>query len=87
MTLAKDALAEGEHLGVSDYHIELGEPHHIDVTDTAAYVVVPVTLGFNVRGAPVLQTGAVFTVALHKVDAEWLLTAWAWAKGQVQQPH
>ncbi|MFE5287528.1 nuclear transport factor 2 family protein [Nocardia sp. NPDC056611] len=83
----RDALAEGEHLGVSDYRIELGEPHHVDIADPTAYVVVPVTFGYNVRGEPVLQTGAVFTLALRKVDTDWLLTAWAWAKGQVQQPH
>ena len=29
----------------------------------------------------VTQTGSVHTVALRKVDADWRLTAWAWAKG------
>jgi hypothetical protein len=27
-----DALAEGDHLGVTDYHIGLGEPRHVDIT-------------------------------------------------------
>jgi ketosteroid isomerase-like protein len=77
----RDALAEGEHLGVTDYRIELGEPRHVDVTGDYGYVVVPVTFSYNVRGEPVHQTGAFFTVALRKVENDWRLTAWAWSKG------
>ncbi|WP_255458058.1 MULTISPECIES: hypothetical protein [unclassified Mycolicibacterium] len=36
---------------------------------------------FDLKGQQVRQTGAVFTVALRNVGAEWRLTAWAWAKG------
>ena len=77
----RDALAEGEHLGVSGYQISLGEPRHVDVTGDYGYVVVPVTFEYDMQGKQVTQTGAVFTVALRKVGADWLLTAWAWAKG------
>ncbi len=77
----RDVLAEGEHMGASGYHIALGEPQHVDITDNYAYVVVPATMTFNMRGTQITQTGAVYTVALRKVGAEWLLTAWAWAKG------
>jgi ketosteroid isomerase-like protein len=77
----RDALAEGEHLGATDYNIDLCEPWHVDVTGDYGYVVVPVTFSYNVRGKPVNQTGATFTVALRKVGIEWRLTAWAWAKG------
>ena len=80
-----DALAEGEHLGVSDYHIDLGEPRHVDVTGDFAYVAVPVTFSYNVKGTPVTQTGALFTVALRKVDGDWRLTAWTWTKGTFAQ--
>jgi ketosteroid isomerase-like protein len=76
-----DALAEGEHLGVSGYHIGLGDPRHVDVSGDYAYVVVPATFDYNLQGKHVNQTGAVFTVALRKVDADWRLTAWAWTKG------
>jgi ketosteroid isomerase-like protein len=78
-----DALAEGEHLGVTGYHIGLGEPRHVDVSGDYAYVVAPATFDYHLQGKPVNQTGAVFTVALLKVDAEWRLTAWAWTKGTV----
>lgn len=77
----RDVLAEGEHLGASGYHITLSEPRHVDVTGDYAYVVAPATMTFDLRGKQVTQTGAVFTVALRKVGADWRLTAWAWAKG------
>ena len=78
----RDVLAEGEQLGASGYHIALGEPRHVDVTGDYAYVVAPATMTFDLRGQQqVTQRGSVYTVALRKVGADWLLTAWAWAKG------
>jgi hypothetical protein len=77
----RDALAEGEHLGVTDYLITLGEPLHNNVTGESAYVVVPASFSYNVRGAPVRQTGAVLTVALRNLGAGWRISAWAWTKG------
>ena len=76
-----DVLAEGEHLGASGYRITLDEPRHVDVTGDYGYVVVRATMSFTLQGKQVTQTGSVFTVALRKVDADWRLTAWAWAKG------
>ncbi|OBK74822.1 nuclear transport factor 2 family protein [Mycobacterium sp. 1274761.0] len=78
-----DALAEGEHLGVTDYHIGLGEPKHVDVNGDYAYVFVPATFDYNRQGKAVNQTNAGFTVALRKVDGNWRLTAWAWSKGDM----
>lgn len=78
----RDALAEGEHLGVSGYLITLGEPLHNDVTGDSAYVVVPATFEYNVRGEPVTQTGAYFTVALRQRPDGWRIAAWAWTKGK-----
>lgn len=77
----KDVCAEGDHVGASGYRIVLGEPRHVDVKGESAYVVVPATMTFDLRGQQVTQTGSVYTVALRKVDADWCLTAWAWAKG------
>ncbi|MEV6100909.1 nuclear transport factor 2 family protein [Nocardia sp. NPDC051981] len=75
------ALREAEHVGASGYHIDLGEPRHVDVTGDYGYVVVPVTFSYTLQGEPVTQTGAVFTAALGKLGTDWRLTAWAWAKG------
>ena len=44
-------------------------------------VVVPASMRFKVRGTPVSQSGAVFTVALSKLTDGWRIAAWAWAKG------
>lgn len=80
----RDVLVEGEHLGAGDYFVELGEPRHASVTGDNAYVVVPTTMTFKVRGQQITQTGATFTVALRKVENAWRLAAWAWAKGTAQ---
>lgn len=78
----KDVLAEGKHLGASGYRITLGDPRHVDENGDNAYVVVPATMTFDLRGQRVTQIDSVYTVALRKVDADWRLTAWAWAKGR-----
>ena len=77
----RDTLAAVEHAGASGVHIVLDEPKHVDVNGDYAYVVVPATLTFDLRGKRVTQTGSVFTVALRKVGTDWRLAAWAWAKG------
>ena len=77
----RDVLVEGKQHGASDYFITLDEPLHNNVTGDSAYVVVPATMTFKVRGERVTQTGAVFTVALRKTAEEWRIGAWAWAKG------
>ncbi|MER6976239.1 YybH family protein [Streptomyces carpinensis] len=77
----RDVLTEGAHLRASSYHIELAEPRHVDVTGDHAYVVVPATMTFDLRGKRVIQSGSVFTVALRKAGTAWRLTAWAWTKG------
>jgi hypothetical protein len=77
----RDVLIEGEQHGASDYFVTLGEPLHNNTTGEAAYVVLPATMTFKVKGQQVTQTGAVFTVALRKLAEGWRIAAWAWAKG------
>ena len=77
----RDVLVEGKQHGASDYFITLGKPLHNNVTGDSAYVVVPATMTFKVRGKQVTQSGAVFTVALRKLAEGWRIAAWAWAKG------
>lgn len=77
----RDVLAEGKHLGASNYRIELGEAQHVDVTGDTAYVVAPASMTFDLRGTQVRQSGSMYTVALRRVGPQWRLTAWAWAKG------
>jgi hypothetical protein len=77
----QDVLITGEREGASDYFVDLGKPWHVNVTDDRAYVMVPATMSFTVRGQRMKQSGSLFTVALRKLVAGWRLTAWAWAKG------
>ena len=81
----RDVLAAGEHEGATDYSVTLGAPWHVQTTGDSAYVVVPATMTFRVHGKQVTQTGSVYTVALRKSNAGWLITAWAWAKGTNSQ--
>jgi hypothetical protein len=78
----RDVLAEGEHAGASDYFVALGAPLHAHVTGDVAYVVVPATMIFKLRGKQMTQSGATFTTALRRVGGDWRITSWAWAKGQ-----
>lgn len=80
----RDVLIEGKQHGASDYFVALGEPLQNNVTGDSAYVVVPATMTFKVKGKQVKQTGAVFTVALRKLPEGWRIAAWAWAKGKQQ---
>ena len=77
----RDVLIEGEQHGASDYFVTLGEPLHNNITGDSAYVVVPATMKFKVQNQEILQTGAMFTVALQKLSEGWRIAAWAWAKG------
>lgn len=78
----RDVLAEGERHGVSGYAVTLGEPIHNNVTGDSAYVVVPASMTFNMQGKQVIQTGALFTVALRRIAHSWRIAAWAWSKGK-----
>lgn len=78
----RDVLIEGEQHGAAGYFVTLGEPVHNNVTGDSAYVVVPTTMTFTVRGNRVTQTGAFFTVALRRQAQGWRIAAWAWTKGK-----
>ena len=77
----RDVLIEGEQHGASDYFVTLGESLHNNITGDSSYVVVPATMKFKVQNQEILQTGAMFTVALRKLAEGWCIGAWAWAKG------
>jgi ketosteroid isomerase-like protein len=80
----RDVLVEGKQHGASGYRVEVGEPLHDDTKGDSAYVVLPATMTFDLKGTKVTQSGALFTVALRKVGAGWRIAAWAWAKGRAR---
>lgn len=77
----RDVLSEGEHVGASGYRVDLGEPWHVNAKGDHAYVVVPVSMNFKIRGKDASQSGSVFTLSLRNRDGEWRIASWAWAKG------
>jgi ketosteroid isomerase-like protein len=77
----RDVLVEGEHHGASDYFVTLGEPLHNNNTAASAYVVVPATMTFKIRGQQVTQIGAILTGALRRLARGWRIAAWAWSQG------
>lgn len=77
----RDVIAHGSQAGATGYHVTLGTPAHNDVHDDDAYIVAPATMTFELNGTPVTQTGATFTVALHKHVGAWRIAAWSWSKG------
>ena len=77
----RDVIAAGAREGATDYSVAVGEPRHVQVTGDRSYVVVPATMAFRLHGQPATQAGSALTLALRKVDAEWRIMAWAWAKG------
>ena len=80
----RDVLIEGKQHGAADYVVTVGEPLHNDVTGDSAYVVLPATMTFKMGDKQITQSGAIFTVALRKLNEEWRIAAWAWAKGTPQ---
>jgi hypothetical protein len=61
--------------------VTLGKPRHIDITDQRAYLVIPTTYTFKMKGKPIKQSGSVITIALQKDASSWHMTGWAWADG------
>jgi hypothetical protein len=80
----RDVLVAAGHEGATDYFVTIGEPLHANVTGDSAYVVLPASMTFKVRGKQVTQSSAIFTAALRKLADGWHITAWAWAKGTPQ---
>lgn len=81
----RDVMTKSAHLGASDYAVAVDEPLHNDVSEDTAYLVFPAMLRSRLNGELVVQTGAVFTVALRRRAEQWRIAAWAWTKGVVRQ--
>ena len=66
---------------MTDGVVKLGKPRHVDVTGDRAYVIVPATYMYKVKGKPAKESGSMLTIALQKGASGWLMTGWAWTKG------
>jgi hypothetical protein len=81
-----DTEAYNRKNGITSFNEVLGKPLHIDVTDAIAYTVFPATFTYIAKGDKKTLRDCRFTVVLHKVDAGWRMTSWAWSDGVVQAP-
>ena len=77
---ANDFDAYNKKNGITDPIATLGKPRHVDVTGDRAYVVVPATYTFKLKGKKVTESGSTLTAALQKSAAGWVITGWAWSK-------
>lgn len=75
-----DVMADASHQNMN-YKVVLDTPLHNEVHGEDAYVVAPASLTTKIKDKIHVQSGAIFTLALHKYADGWRITAWAWAKG------
>jgi len=78
---AKDFDADAKKNGVTDGKVALGKPRHVDIAGDRAYVVVPTSYAYKLKGKPTKETGSMLTIALQKGASGWLMTGWTWTKG------
>jgi hypothetical protein len=78
----KDYDADAAKRGITDGVVSLGTPLHVDVDGNRAYVVIPSTYAFKLKGKAVKETGSLFTFAMLKGPKGWRIVGWSWAKNQ-----
>lgn len=81
-TWLNDFGADNKKNGITDVNAKLGKPRHVDIDGDRAYVVIPTSLTFKMKGKPMKETGSMLTVALQKGAAGWKMTGWTWTKGK-----
>ncbi len=60
----------------------MSKPRHVEVTADRAYVVAPMSFSYKAKGKPIMENGAIFTIALQKGATGWRITGWAWTEGR-----
>ena len=66
--------------GISNGHVTLGSPKHVDIAGDRAYVVIPSSYVFKRDGKMLEEKGSFFTFALRKEAGGWRIASWSWAK-------
>jgi hypothetical protein len=81
---ARDLAAANKQAGITGGIVTLGRPWILDVDGDRngyyAYVVIPASFAYRVRGTPQKESGSIFTLALKTTSAGWRIVAWSWAK-------
>ena len=76
----KDYDADATRRGITDGVVTLGAPLHTDMAGDRAYIVIPSTYAFKLKGKAVKETGSLFTFAMLKGPNGWRIVGWSWAK-------
>ena len=77
---ANDFDADAKKNAITDGRVTLGKPRHVDVAGDHAYIVVPASYAYKVKGKPAKEAGSLMTLSLQKGAAGWRITGWAWSK-------
>jgi ketosteroid isomerase-like protein len=77
---ATDFDAFNKKNGITDPAVTLGKARHVAVSGDRAYAVVPATFSYKDKGKKGTESGSLFTAALQKSGAGWVITGWAWSK-------
>jgi len=72
--------ADSKKNGITDGKVTIGKPRHVNVTGDRAYVVVPTDYTFKQNGKSMREIASTWTFTLQKIDGNWKVTGWAWAK-------
>jgi hypothetical protein len=70
--------------GITDPIGTIGKPKRFVVNGDRAYVVVPATFSYTMKGKPVKLT-AIAAFSLHKTASGWRIAAWSWATTNIGQ--
>ena len=77
---SSDYAADAKKNGITDGHVTLITPSHIDVVEDRAYVVASADYTYKEKGKAKKEVGSIFTVALQKDTDGWHIIGWAWSK-------
>ncbi len=73
-------VADAKKNGITEGHVTLFTPSHIDVVEDRAYVVALADYAYKAKGKSMKEVGSTFTVALRKDTNGWFVVGWAWSK-------
>jgi ketosteroid isomerase-like protein len=79
-TWLNDLTAYDKKAGITEENVTIGAPWQLSVTGDRAYAVFPATYTHKTHGKPVVESGAVWTMALQKTSSGWIITGWAWSQ-------
>jgi ketosteroid isomerase-like protein len=76
---SSDYDADAKKNGITDGHVTISKPSHIDVVGDSAYVVVPANYVYKEKGKSGNEVGSILTIVLKKNTSGWHIIGWAWA--------